>query len=46
MKKKEKDGLESYYQFNAIIESSSSDPRNTSILNKQIWLGCTMRYRL
>ncbi len=46
MKKKKKEGMETYYQFNGIIESHSSDPRNTSALNKQIWLACTMSYQI
>ena len=46
MQKKKKAGMEAYYQFNGIVESRSSDPRSTSALNKQIWLGCTMSYSI
>jgi hypothetical protein len=46
MEKKKKDGLKTYYKFNGIVEWRSSDPRSTSVLNKQIWLGCSLRYNL
>lgn len=46
MKKKEKEGMEAYYRFDGIVESSSSDPRKKSALNKKIWLGCTMSYSI
>jgi hypothetical protein len=47
MKKVKKDlGNEEHYQFNAIIDWRSSDPRSTGLLNKQIWLSCTMDYSI
>ncbi|CAA6806536.1 MAG: Unknown protein, partial [uncultured Thiotrichaceae bacterium] len=46
VQKKQKAGMEAYYQFNGIVESRSSDPRSASALNKQIWLGCTLSYSI
>lgn len=46
MKKKKKEGFEAYYNFNAIIDRTSTDPRSSSFLNKQIWLGCSLRYSI
>ncbi|MFK5975117.1 MAG: hypothetical protein QM493_01295 [Sulfurovum sp.] len=49
MKEVKKEGFESYYTFNAIIDRETTDPRKketTSRLNKQIWVGCTMRYSI
>ncbi len=37
-------GLDNYYTLNAIVDWHSTDPRNLSLLNKQIWLGCTLSY--
>jgi len=44
VEKVDKKGFNSYYRFNAIIDSASTDPRTSKFLNKQIWVGCTLRY--
>jgi len=42
IRKKEK--FDAYYKFNAIIDWRSTDPRTDNILDKKIWLGCTIKY--
>ncbi|CAA6821483.1 MAG: Unknown protein [uncultured Sulfurovum sp.] len=46
MEKIEKKGFDSYYKFNGIIDSQTTDPRTSKFLNKQIWVGCTMSYAI
>ena len=46
MKRVKKEGYGEYYHFNAIVDWRSSDPRSTGLLNKQIWLNCTMAYEI
>jgi len=46
MKKIKKEGIDAFYQFNAIVDRRSTDPRNLLQLRKKIWLSCTMSYSI
>ena len=46
MKKVNKEGIDTFYQFNAIVDWRSTDPRSLSPLRKKICLSCTMSYSI
>ena len=46
VKKVKKEGVDEFYKFNAVVDWSSTDPRTSSKLNKNIWLSCTMSYSI
>lgn len=47
IKRTDANSYETSYKFNAVIGENSTDPRERSkVLNKTIWLSCTVKYTI